>query len=155
MDGPVINTPCLFLHPGASIRRECLNTGALGYIKRFCNISGAKVVTNSMHNYENIPDSLVRRTLKYDLIDWGLPAKIFHDDWRTEFGKDASHNRLTAIHQWQAHNGPADWVCFDDVHFTEDKRLILIDFDRGIDHSAYRKALKVYGYRQVPLWLGD
>jgi hypothetical protein len=39
--------------------------------------------------------------------------------------------------EWIDDNGECDWICFDDEVFTDDPRLFVIDFDRGIDYDVY------------------
>jgi hypothetical protein len=160
IDGPIINTPMFYLDPGASMLRAALNTQAIAYVKRLCKIANARLVTNSSHNYAVVDDPLTGavRNLRQDLVTWGMPPDLFHVDWRTEYpnpsGATDTTRRLKAIQNWQDANGEADWVCFDDENFTNDKRLIRIDFDAGIDYAAYRKASKVWGFRKDPLWAG-
>jgi hypothetical protein len=157
IDGPIINTPCYYLDSEASMQRTVMNTQALGYVVRLAKIGNAKIVTNSSHNYADVGC----RTLKDDLIKWGIKEEYFHKNWRTEypnpktgkFSASSANRRMIAIENWQDDNGEADWVAFDDENFTDNKRLILIDFDRGIDYSAYRKAAKVWHFRQDPLTL--
>jgi hypothetical protein len=173
IDGPVINTPMFYLDSNCSMGRTQMNTQALAYVVRLCKIAGAKIVTNSTHNTHNLTDPLTGsvRTLKDDLIRWGVPKDLFHDRWRTNY--PGYRGRLSAIQDWindvsdevNADAPPVDnindtysnidWVCFDDEKFTNSNRLIVIDYDKGIDYAAYRKAAKVWGFRNDPIWVGN
>jgi HAD domain in Swiss Army Knife RNA repair proteins len=157
IDGPIINTPCYFLDGQCSMERTVMNTQALGYIADLVKSSGAKIVTNSTHNTHDVVDLLTgqNRTLKHDLVKWGLDTVWFHDNWHTsypfakgaKFSEYTSHQRLKAIEQWQEENGESDWICFDDEPFTEDPRLIVIDFDLGIDEQVWRTARDFWGLK--------
>jgi hypothetical protein len=156
IDGPIINTPMFYLGHDCSVRRTWLNTQAIAYVNRLCAHTKALVVTNSTHNNHDIEDELTatKRTLKNDLVIWGLKEEYFHTNWKTNY-PNAFGNRLRSITDWISDNSEGndieyDWVCFDDSYFTNDKRLVLIDYDRGIDYTAYRKAMKLFGYRHEP-----
>ena len=155
IDGPIINTPMFFLAMDCSIGRSVLNTQAIAYVQRLCDIAKAKVVFNTMHNTHDIADPLTGdiRTIRTDMIKWGLKPEVIHSDWMTEF-PGFTQDRMVGIKRWiDSKDYEVDWVCFDDVNFTNDNRLVLIDFDRGIDNNAYRKAAKLWGFRQEPLIL--
>lgn len=157
IDGPIINTPLYYISPECSLKRSVMNTQAIGYVKRLCDISGAKVVVNSTHNNEIIEN----RTVKDDLILWGLSENCFHENWKTEYpypknhrlGDSSENRKMLAILNWLEQNGDSEWVCFDDtdikiVPVTEHFRHIKIDFNLGIDYTAFRKASKVFGFRK-------
>ena len=157
IDGPVINTPMFYLDHNCSMGRTQMNTQALAYVVRLCKIAGAKLVTNSTHNTHNLTDPLTGsvRTLKDDLVRWGVSPDHFHDHWRTDF-PNYRGSRQYAIDKWiDDKDYDVDWVCFDDEKFTDSNRLIVIDYDRGIDYAAYRKAAKVWGFRDDPIWVGN
>lgn len=162
IDGPIINTPMFYLHPGASMQRTALNTQAIAYVARLCKIANALVVFNSTHNTHDVPDPMTgdMRTIRTDMIRWGLNPNFIHTDWCTDYPQRYD-GRLRPIQRWidkQIAKNPDvdyDWVCFDDEKFTDDKRLIVIDFDKGIDYTAYRKAAKVWGFRNDPIWAGN
>ena len=150
IDGPVINTPCYWVDMQASMQRSVMNTQAIGILNRLANLANAKIVTNSTHNYHTVKET--GRTLRDDLIKWGLKEQHFHDDWRTSFPWPdlesdpifPTHRRLRGIMEWEAANGQADWICFDDEPFVDasDARLFHIDFDHGIDYHMYLEACK-------------
>jgi HAD domain in Swiss Army Knife RNA repair proteins len=152
IDGPIINTPCYYLDMNCSINRSVMNTQSLGYVTKLAKLANAKIVTNTTHNTFNLEDLITgaTRTIKDDLIAWGIPEDLFHEYSYTNYpnpigGKYAkhgqSHGRLRSIEQWQEQHGLADWLCFDDEPFTDDPRLLVIDFDLGIDYKAFKDAL--------------
>lgn len=151
IDGPIINTPCYYLDPMASMERSIMNTQALGYVARIARLADALIVTNSTHNTADCNG----KDLKQDLVKWGIKEELFHMSWHTNYPfPDVSiydpnevvlqHRRLLAINQWMKTNGQVDWICFDDCDFTTDPRLILVDFETGVDYSAYKAALKFW-----------
>lgn len=156
IDGPIINTPMFYLDPMCSMQRTQLNTQAIAYVKRLCMIADAKVVFNTTHNNHFIIDELtgINRSIKDDMIRWGLPDAMIHKDWRTNY-PNWGDSRMRAVDEWIEGQGDSeiDWVAFDDVLFTNSKRLILIDYEKGIDYAAYRKAAKTWGFRNDPLIL--
>lgn len=152
IDGPIINTPMYFLDPNCSLKRSVMNTQAIAYVVKLASFSGAKIVCNTTHNTHDIEDPLTGKVtnVKEDLIYWGIPPDLFHEDWMTtypypEYEEYGTHRRLRAIKEWMVKNGEVDWVAFDDDNFTDSEKLILIDFDRGIDYDAFRQAIKVWG----------
>ena len=126
-----------------------MNTHAIAYVTVLAKIAGAQIVCNSSHNYYEIEDRLtgVRRDLRTDLVDWGMPSELFHTEWRTTFPENRrmptrrSHPRQHAIDLWLEENGDHDWVAFDDEEFDVTGHQILINFEHGIDEVAFRKAL--------------
>lgn len=154
IDGPIINASCYYLDKMCSIRRTVMNQSALGYVQRLCQIADAKLVTNSTHNFHQYEDMLssVNMTLQNDLIKFGIDKEIFHKDWRTKFpnppgskfSSSSDHRRMLAINEWMERNGEADWICFDDDAFTDDPRLVVVDFETGIDYFAFRDACRLW-----------
>ena len=162
IDGPVIPTQCYYIDRQASFQRIFSNV-AVHTVKRLLNVCDAKLVCNSTHNY--LMNAATNTDLKTDLIAAGIPENKFADDWRTRFRihlhkeqygwiplkEDYNDNRLKAIDDWFARNLPEgaeyEWICFDDDPFTTLPNLILIDFDRGVDLDAYKRALKQFGIK--------
>jgi hypothetical protein len=148
IDGPIINTPCYWVDSKASMHRSVLNTQSIGILNRLAKLADAKIVTNSTHNNFTVKET--GRTLKTDLIKWGLKEEYIHENWRTTFPWPdlesdplfPTHRRLRGIMEWEAANGQADWICFDDEPFVTDDRLFVIDFDCGIDYVVYVKVCK-------------
>lgn len=154
IDGPIINTPLYFIDPMCSMDRSVMNTQAIGYLVKLAKFAGAKIVCNSTHNTHDITESWdgKARTLRDDLIYWKVPAELFHEDWKTsypyppesKFSEASESRRLRAIDLWQKQNGEADWIAFDDENFGHE-RLMLVDFDRGIDYDLFRRAITFWG----------
>lgn len=150
IDGPVINTPCYWVDGMASMQRSVMNTQSIGILNRLAYLADAKIVTNSTHNNHTVRET--GKTLKDDLLKWGIKEKYIHDDWRTSFPWPSlesdplfpTHRRLRGIMEWEKTNGEVDWIAFDDEPFVHesDGRLILVDFDHGIDYNLYLKACK-------------
>jgi hypothetical protein len=147
IDGPIINTPCYYVDTTASIRRSVMNTQAIGYVNKLAKLASARIVTNSTHNNFTVKET--GRTLRDDLIKWGLKTEYIHENWRTTFPwpdlesdpDHPTHRRLRGIMEWEQANGEADWIAFDDERFMEnDARLMLVDFDLGIDYNLFTKA---------------
>jgi len=150
IDGPIINVSSLVMV--SELRLAC-NKVSIQLLNDLCLESGAKIVTNSMHNY-HLPYG---KTLKEDLIHWGIDPTHFHNDWRTIFPNidytDVTSTvrgigRLIAINQWIADNGECDWVCFDDRKFTESKRLVYIEDGEGLQDEHILAAIEVFSLRQ-------
>lgn len=160
IDGPLIPSPLYNIDRLCSLRRSVMSTVAIGCILNLCNRADAKIVTNTMHNYHDTSTG----DLRNDLIEHGILETYFHNDWRTKFPYDnigsdfmtdlhnITHPRLRAIQQWQHKNGNADWICFDDELFTDDKRLIHIDFDKGITTDERNKAFDLWGIKTAHLF---
>lgn len=118
-------------------------------VNQLCESTGARVVTNSMHNHLDIKG----RSLRQDLITWGMGASNFHEDWRTSFpnvnykenpSPVRGWGRWLGILDWQKRNGEANWVCFDDRIFTKDPRLVRIEFYEGINNQSVGRALSLF-----------
>lgn len=148
IDGPVINTPCYWVDWQASLERTVMNTQAIGILNRLCTLSGAYVVTNSTHNNVTVQNG---NDLRQSLIEWGLFESHIHKNWRTTmpwpYGRlsaSSRSRRMWGIEDWMEDNGEADWICFDDEPFTDNPRLFVIDFDRGIDYDTYLDVCKYW-----------
>ena len=87
IDGPIINTPMYFLDPNCSVHRTQMNTQAIAYVVKLASFAGAKIVCNSTHNTHDIENPLTGKltNVKEDLIYWGVPLNLFHDDWKTTY----------------------------------------------------------------------
>jgi hypothetical protein len=146
IDGPIINTGCYSVDKQCSLQRSVMNQSAIGWVNKLCREINAYLVTNSTHSHYLVED----RTLKDDLIRFGADPSLFHDDWRTSYpDKLSGGSRLGCIGEWiDEHPGLNDWVAFDDMNFTDSRRLIVVDFDDGITYRHYSKALKQFGVRQ-------
>lgn len=141
IDGPIINTPMFFIRHDCSITRSAMNTQAIAFVVEIARVAKARIVTNSTHNTHDVDG----KNLRFDLVEVGVPDELFHEQWRTKYPDYwGGHGRLRAIHDWMEENGEADWIAFDDASFTDSERLILVDFDRGIDWDCYQKARKYW-----------
>lgn len=147
IDGPVIDLLTYKTNVPASIFRTGFNLESIRLLDQLCNVTGAKIVTNSMHNYYEVDNC----SLKYDLISNGIDSEHFHKEWRTIYPKIdykarpssvRGIGRLYAIEDWIEKNGPCEWICFDDRKFTDDPRLIHITRWHGIDQKYYNEALE-------------
>lgn len=105
-----------------------------------------KIVTNSMHNYYDLDTDL-----REDLTRWGIPANMFHEDWRTIFpnvdytkvkSPVRGAGRLYAIEEWLSRHPGYEWICFDDRKFTNSSRLIHIERLDGVDDDYYEQAVR-------------
>lgn len=145
IDGPIINTGCYSVDKQCSMQRTVMNQSAIGWVNRICRQANAWLVTNSTHNGHLCEG----RSLKDDLIRFGMDPDIFHTDWCTDYPERWSGgSRMGCIEKWlDEHKEIKDWIAFDDAKFTYSKRLIVIDFDDGITYSKYSKGLKQFGFR--------
>ena len=163
IDGPVIPTGCYFVNRNASFDRTFSNV-CIGYVKKLLDLSGAKLVTNSMHNYHpRIADDGETFTLRDDLVNAGIPLNSFHDIWRTQFGHfsfnnnswrgDQPHPRLKAINEWLDQWGGEnpEWIGFDDEPYKHDNQFI-VNFDDGITWTQFTDACKKWNLK-VPFVL--
>lgn len=145
IDGPVIP---IDVSVRESVFRTTYNPDSIQYLNLLCEETGAKVVTNSMHNYQDWLDG----DLRDDLIAWGLDKKFVHDDWRTifpmiDYSKVKSPvrgiGRLVAIQNWINYHGDSSWVCFDDRKFSNLANLIHIEDGLGIKEHHFDSALDI------------
>lgn len=164
IDGPVIPEGCYYINRNASFDRTFSNV-CIGYVKKLLDLSGAKLVTNSMHNYHTRTDDAYEKLgdLREDLIAAGIPEDAFVGAWRTQFGHntfnthswrgDQPHPRLKAINQWLDNFAkPGDeWLGFDDEDYRS-PNLLLVDFNDGITHALFREACDRFSVK-VPVIL--
>lgn len=160
IDGPVIPTGCYFINRSASFDRTFSNV-CIGFVKKLLDLSGAKLVTNSMHNYHRRTDTAGEHLgdLRSDLVTAGIPAEAFHDVWRTEFGHslfnhhswiaDQPHPRLKAINEWLSQWGGEnpEWIGFDDEPYKHENQFV-VDFDHGITHTQFVQACEKWNLRK-------
>jgi hypothetical protein len=143
IDGPVIPIDVPLYE---SVYRTTYNPDSIQYLNLLCEETGAKIVTNSFHNYQDFMDG----TLKDDLVKWGLNSNFVHDSWRTIFpaidytvvnSNVRGIGRLIAIEKYIEDKKVDNWVCFDDRKFTEMPNLIHIEDGRGIKEHHFEKAI--------------
>jgi hypothetical protein len=145
IDGPVIP---IDVPVHASVFRTTYNRESIEYLNLLCDLTGAQVVTNSMHNYEDWYDG----DLRDDLVKWGLEEKFIHDTWRTIFpmidykkvnSPVRGIGRLVAIENWINRHGDSSWVCFDDRKFADVANLIHIEDGLGIKAHHFNSAIDI------------
>ena len=150
IDGPIIP---ITVDPYDSLFRLKHNYDSILYLNNLCFRTGAKIVTNSMHNYEDFRDG----TLKDDLIKWGIKPEYFHDEWKTIFphidyskvtSKVRGIGRLIAINHWLSFYDTDKWVCFDDRLFTDLPNLIHIEDGLGIKETHFQRAMDILGKKK-------
>lgn len=145
MDGPMIPAGMFFINSMASFNRLC-SPIAVAIINRLCRESDAKLVMNTYHNTAGL-------ALKTDLIREGINEEYFHEHWHTIFPHgirsvdEKITDRMAGIQQWMIDHGEVDWLCFDDADFTNDERLIRVDFDYGIGAKEFDKACRFWNLR--------
>lgn len=154
VDGPLIPSPLYFTDICVSQKRMMFSTVAVGFLNSLCKQSGAQIVFNSTHNSAEIFDEFIGKwyDLKSDAIRYGIKPQYIHEQWKTGFPNMVQESylnpinpRMAAIIQWQKANGEVDWIAFDDEPFVKDQRLIVVDFDRGLDYDSYKMACALFG----------
>jgi hypothetical protein len=149
IDGPVIPGHLYDVDPVAPYHRLLFDRNAIARLNRLCAAAGARIVTNSMHNF----DLMSNRSLRDDLVAWGVDPRYIHANWRTSFpmvnyasnpNPRRGWGRWLGISKWIEHNGECDWVCFDDRSWTDDPRLVLVDFEHGITDANVAEAVRQF-----------
>lgn len=160
VDGPLIPTGCYLVNALASVDYAMSNI-AVACVKTLVEEFDALIVMNTVHNS-------MKNRLWNGLMKNGFEKKHFHKNWQTTFMNDEklsmndssffvplNTNRLVGINEWIDENGiidDFDWIAFDDENYTDDERLILIDFDYGITMKEYNKAVDFWnGKRKIIL----
>ncbi len=140
VDGPLIPSGMYLVHKNASYERKC-SPICVAIVNELCRKADAKIVLNSTHSREaNIAIEDLKRE--------GLER--FHDIATTNYpNKMSGGDRMAAIEDWQERCGGVDWIAFDDSNFTENERLVLIDFDVGITLKHYNKAAEMWGLKPI------
>lgn len=157
IDGPVIPEGCYYINRNASFDRTFSNV-CIGFVKKLLELSDAKLVTNSMHNYHTRAGTHLGN-LRDDLVTAGIPQEAFHDVWRTQFGHptfsthnwrtDEVHPRLRAINKWLDQWGGENpqWLGFDDEDYRSPNQL-LVNFNDGITHAQFAEACDRFGVKK-------
>lgn len=143
VDGPLISDGSFYVDPMCSMERSHHNGNAVGWLIATLQAANAWLVMNTTHNIHDIEDPLTaeKRTVKDDLIRWGVSEHWFHPNWKTVYpnhvGKFSEHPRSAAVNKWLAENGPDfEWVAFDDDLFHNDRQFAL-SFTDGITYSDH------------------
>lgn len=130
VDGPLIPSGMYLLHKRASFDRH-FSPVSIAVLKHMLKESGAKLVMNTTHNLDG-------EKAKQDLVLAGIDEESFGTPWRTDY--PVNRSRQSAIDEWiSKQTEEIDWMALDDADFTEDKRLILVDFDEGIHLRHYNR----------------
>jgi hypothetical protein len=142
IDGPIITSNL----SAFQIDRSQHNPKTIENLLSLVYLTGAKIVTNTMHNAVDYKGN----NIKQDLVKWGISENSFHQDWKTTYpfvdytklpSTRKGIGRLIAINDWLEKNKDHNWICFDDRNFTDDPRLVLIDATTGIGNKEIQKAL--------------
>lgn len=135
IDGPMIPDTMLLAYRMASFERRFPPT-TIAVLNFFCERSGAAIVFNTTHNtpITNVAD------IEIAIANAGVERAYFHPtDLKTSYPAIA---RGLAVKEWLArHPEVTQWVAFDDVHFTDENNLILVDPDPGLTCGDAGKAL--------------
>jgi hypothetical protein len=141
IDGPVIPAGMYLIDRKCSFDRRA-SPVCIATINHLCKNSGAKIVMNTTHNMHGgtMLSDMAREGIKPDYMHWSAPM--------TQYPQTS---RWLAIQMWESDNGKADWVALDDAPFTQDERLILIDFNVGVHPGHYNEIceLKDWGMSKV------
>lgn len=140
IDGVMINTGQMLVNPDASWERK-FDPIPIAIINLLCDRSGAFIVFNTTHNrpFDDVPN------IDVALVQQGLKQHhIFDSDPHTLY---PSIRRDDAVQEWlkRHEKEKIDWVAFDDVKFTQDERLILIDSRSGLTTQHMDEALIHWG----------
>lgn len=163
IDGPIISTGLFYVDSRCSFDRTVCNGNAIGWVIATLQAANAWLVTNTTHNVHDVEDPLTakKRTIKDDLIRWGIEPHWFHPNSMTTYPYPPwekpdwyedevrpwgfKHRRAKAVEIWLHENGPDfKWVAFDDDEFSKTNQ-VLIDFDKGVDVKAFEKACSILG----------
>jgi len=145
VDGPLIPSGMYVINKMCSFERTC-SPIAVAIVNKLCKNAEASIVLNSTHNIDG-------EKAKEELIREGLVASYFHESWKTAYpNKFSGGSRMECIEEWIEDHGEADWIAFDDSHFTDDERLILIDFDVGITLRHYNMAGEIWGISPILIY---
>lgn len=145
IDGPMIPATCFLYDPMASLERRFPPT-TVAVIRAVCERTGAKIVFNTTHNapFEGIDN------IDVALEKAGVDRAHFHADRHTSY---PSIDRALAITKWVNEHPGTDWIAFDDVRFTDDPRLILVDSDIGLHIGHVNQAIERFGGEPVVVLL--
>jgi len=142
IDGPMIPATVFLYDRMASFERRFPPT-TVAVVNKLCERTGAKIVFNTTHNLP-IPEV---DDIDVALVKQGLSADHLHDDHHTKY---PTIDRKAAVEEWLArHPEVTDWVALDDVHFTDDERLIFIDSDAGLHLGHLNLAIDQLGGQRV------
>jgi len=153
IDGPMIPGTWLLVDNLASWKRE-FPPHTVAVVREMCKRTGALVVFNTTHNrpfakaygVDDIDD------IDVALVKQGLPEEYLHPtDHATQY---PDIERGLAVTEWlHRHTEVTDWVALDDVKFTDDKRLLLVDPMVGLTVDHLNDAIDLLG-GGPKIWIG-
>jgi hypothetical protein len=142
VDGPLIPSGMYAINLRASWERLC-SPICIAIVNQICEDSGCKIVLNSTHSRDGAKaiEDLEREGLRH-----------FHDSVPTTRYPSKGHSsnaRWYAVQKWIEKSGEEiNWIAIDDDPFTQNKRLIVVDFDIGITWKEYTKAAEIWGFKK-------
>lgn len=156
VDGPIIPSTMYFTHVDPSYNRD-YSPQCIAIINRICKESGCKVVMNTTHNTEP-------RELRTSMIAQDFRKEYFHETPHTRFPFTSpdnpynvwpntdDHPRMEAIKYWIKANGEVDWIALDDVEFTDNERLVLVNYDIGLTLKEYNQVGEIWGLPALAMY---
>jgi len=141
IDGPVIPAGMYLIDRACSFDRRA-SPVCIATINHIAKNSGAKIVMNTTHNMNGA-------LMLADMVREGIKVEYLHE--KAPMTQYPNTSRWMAIEMWQFDNGMADWVALDDAEFTQDERLIWVDFNVGVHPGHYNQIadLKDWGMTKV------
>lgn len=169
IDGPIVTDGMFFVDGMCSIQRTICNGHAIGWLNATLEAADAWLVTNTTHNTHDVLDPITfdKRTIKDDLIRWGVPRDRFHPTSYTSYPYPPHtpplsieyekwkymHPRQKAVSEWLEKFGPNfDWVAFDDEPFNKDFQVLIDPLD-GIGSKEHYKACEIFNVTPKKVWL--
>lgn len=141
IDGPMIPLSSYIFTRNPSFD-QILDDRCVDVLHAVIAASGAKIVFNTTHNRMLDPTDT-----------WpGLRGVFHYRGFTPEYFAAVDHtlypdvDRLTAIKKWQAENGEANWVAFDDAPI-DDERAYPTLFEYGIGMGEYNHAAEYFGFK--------
>lgn len=142
IDGPMIPATVFLYDKMASWGRRFPPT-TIAVVKTLCERTGAKIVFNTTHN-QPIPGI---DDIHMAISKAGVDGEHFHEDRHTLYPQI---DRALAVKEWLSrHPEVTNWVALDDVHFTDDERLIFVDSDAGLHLGHLNLAIDQLGGKRV------
>jgi hypothetical protein len=149
IDGPLIPNRLILVNKMASWHRQ-FDPVSVAVLDKFCQTVGAKIVFNTTHNRDEIPFMEAGvPPIEVALRNTGF-ATEYHEDLKTIY---PTLSRYESVHLWlKRHPDVTQWIAFDDVNFTDEPNLILVDADVGISLQNYNAGLALFGKEPEVIW---
>lgn len=127
IDGPIIPYSMFLIDRNCSFGRN-IPPIPVAVVNEVCRRAGAKVVFNTTHNtaLDGVDD------IEVAMVKAGLLQEYIHPDMKTKY---PSISRDMAVIEWlnrHPETSDKEWIAFDDVRFTKNPNLILVDPDGGL-----------------------